>query len=328
MSCPVGTGIIFADFNGSGDIWNVQPDGSGLTQLTSSGDDQASWSPDVKQLAIWRGNDIVLACSDGSSPTTLLAGAGSVWPGSRPRWTSDGGEIYVPYSTTSGANLGAGIVEINADGSGSTPIPITVPNITGWSNGYVDASVDAAFVGPSPDSTMLAFAVVYTSPTVSNPFLAVCAIDGTGVTVLTAINGGNPGVYAQAWYKDNAHILAQFTVTGPTGTDIAKVNIADTDVILHSDSGSGDAFRGCALSPDESQVAFCGPNPGDLVVMPAAGGALTTVLAYDVLHGQKQPGSIDWRTAPVIPPSTVLLEPGSAAPTSISSGTVRYRMGK
>lgn len=74
---PDGNRIAFVTVdNSASDIYTINPDGTNLTQVTSSGDDsQPSWSPDGTQFAITsyrdNNNDIWLIDIDGTNPQQL-----------------------------------------------------------------------------------------------------------------------------------------------------------------------------------------------------------------------------------------------------------------
>src|SRR5215831_2230004 len=92
---PDGQTIVFtSDRNGSGDLFRVNPDGSGLMQLTSdaSYEDQAAFSPDGKKLVFvsTRGSGYSnLWTLDISTrrATALTSGPGGDY---RPAWSPDG----------------------------------------------------------------------------------------------------------------------------------------------------------------------------------------------------------------------------------------------
>lgn len=92
---PDGKSIVFtSDRNGSGDLFRVNVDGSGLTQLTSDAayDDQAAFSPDGKQLVFvsTRGSgyaDIWTLDIATKRAKALTSGPGGDY---RPAWSPDG----------------------------------------------------------------------------------------------------------------------------------------------------------------------------------------------------------------------------------------------
>jgi Tol biopolymer transport system component len=76
---PDGTQLAFRK---EADIYTIEPDGTGLTQVTSTGDDsQPRWSSDGTQFAITsyrdNNNDIWLIDIDGSNPQQLTTNGAS-----------------------------------------------------------------------------------------------------------------------------------------------------------------------------------------------------------------------------------------------------------
>jgi Subtilase family/RTX calcium-binding nonapeptide repeat (4 copies)/Domain of unknown function DUF11/WD40-like Beta Propeller Repeat len=72
-------------------IWRVNPDGTGLTQLTalSAGDSFPTPSPDGSRLAFVRGGALWVGAADGSNPSQIAAGTQI----RNPAWSPDGGAI-------------------------------------------------------------------------------------------------------------------------------------------------------------------------------------------------------------------------------------------
>src|SRR5260370_22310671 len=95
VRAPDGQSIVFtSDRNGSGDLFRVNADGSGLTQLTSDAayDDQAAFSPDGKQLVFVSTRGSGYADIWTLDIATKRAKALTSWPGGdyRPAWSPDG----------------------------------------------------------------------------------------------------------------------------------------------------------------------------------------------------------------------------------------------
>jgi TolB protein len=123
---PDGSRIAFvSSAGGSEDIYVVNVDGSGLTNLTndSNSDGAPAWSPDgsmiafVKYLSYWEGAHIFLMRADGSGVRQLTADLGN--PG-RVTWSGDGSRIAFDAELY-------GIKDVfvmNADGSGITNLTL------------------------------------------------------------------------------------------------------------------------------------------------------------------------------------------------------------
>jgi len=110
---PDGQWIVF-DTSGSGVIWKVHPDGSGLTRLVgrvgTSLDEMPAWSPDGKTIAFVKNGQLWLMNADGTGARLLHAGLGET--DQTPVWSHDGTKLAF-------ATIGprTSIQVIDADGS-------------------------------------------------------------------------------------------------------------------------------------------------------------------------------------------------------------------
>jgi Tol biopolymer transport system component len=145
-------------FASSGQIFLVNPDGSGLTQLTQTSsevhNDQPALSPDGQRLAFVskQGSESSLNVinSDGTGLLTLTSNRNS--DDSEPAWSPDGRQIAFVRGFDPSANgianfttCGFEIYVINSDGTSSTPT-----NLTEGAGG-----TDPSW---SPDGALIAFA--------------------------------------------------------------------------------------------------------------------------------------------------------------------------
>lgn len=118
-------------FGGNGEVWIINPDGSGLKRITAV-TTASAWSPDGKQLAVssWQANktnslinEIFVMNADGSNPVQLTKDGVK---DANPSWSADGKQI-VFNSDRSGSQE---IYVMNADGSGQ----INISNAKGYNS--------------------------------------------------------------------------------------------------------------------------------------------------------------------------------------------------
>jgi TolB protein len=106
------------------DVWTINSDGTGLTQLTDTGvgyDLAPNWSPDGERItysladpACCTDSDIMTMNADGSSKTVLTGSSEDLWPA----WSADGSRIAFQKTTcVSGSGCTTGLAIINADGT-------------------------------------------------------------------------------------------------------------------------------------------------------------------------------------------------------------------
>ena len=118
---PDGKHIAFTTnfFGGNGELWVINPDGSGLKKIATLNTGYA-WSPDGTQIAVssWRDhvansliNEIYVLNADGTNPVQLTKDGRK---DANPSWSPDGKQI-VFNSDRDGSQA---IYVMNADGSG------------------------------------------------------------------------------------------------------------------------------------------------------------------------------------------------------------------
>lgn len=113
-------------FSNGGDIYVMNADGTGVTQLTSgtASDVESAWSPDRTKIAFSRQvvggyYDIYVMNADGSGVTQLTISAGTSLGDRNPAWSADGLKIaFDRYE----ADFDKNIYTMNADGTGITAL--------------------------------------------------------------------------------------------------------------------------------------------------------------------------------------------------------------
>jgi Tol biopolymer transport system component len=86
-----GTGV--NNPTGDGEIFTINPDGTGLTQLTTNtvADAEPDWAPDATKIAFRNSQDVFVMNANGTSPQNLTLNTGTV--SLDPAWSPDGQQI-------------------------------------------------------------------------------------------------------------------------------------------------------------------------------------------------------------------------------------------
>ena len=247
--------------NGDFDIYIMNADGSGPTQLTNTPDNDIDpvWSPNGKQIAFNRFNDtfstleILVINADGSGVTHIADNAFAT------AWSPDGKRI----AFASNRNGGDEVFVMNADGSGVTQLT---------SNDFVRDFPTAW----SPDGKQ----ILFQSDRDGNTELYVMNVDGTGVTRLTNNPASDEGDHA-GWSPDGTRIVFSSTRDGgllhifamnPDGSGVTQLTsgaFVDDDPVW---------------SPDGQQIAFHSTRDGgdeDIFVVNADGTGVTQLTFND-----------------------------------------------
>ena len=215
--------------NGNFDIFVMNADGSGVTQLTSHPFDEylPLFSPDGSRIVFGRCHgicDIVVINADGSGERTILNDG---FPGA---WSPDGNRIVVAWDD--------GLYVINADGSGL--VRVLGPDfVTDW----------------SPDGRQL----MIVSNRDGDYELYATPLDGSPVTKLTDNTADdNAGT---GWSPDGSRIVFNSN-RGGAGQDVYVMN-ADGSGVTQLTPNDGFDDTGPVWSPDATQIAFESNRAGD-----------------------------------------------------------------
>lgn len=288
-------------FTSANQIWTMQPDGSGRTQLTSPPpgfrDGAPSWSPDGSRVLFDRldcrsgtscnSYSIRVVNADGTSDTQVIA------TGQTPSWSPTGTRlVYTVQSQTS--NCGQ-IYTAKADGTGQAVFST-----------FCDETTDCCLGAPSwsPDGRTIAYQW-QTWEEVPDPNCVpsepqFCEFDyGPPMLVPTGDRGAAPN-----WSPDSEEIAYQVTAWFTQGGPIAARR-ADGFAPARQLTSSQDSEP--AWSPDGTEIAFV--RAGSIYVISAADGSGVTLLGAGF-----QP---DWQPVPVDTPSTYA-RPKGATPLRVS----------
>jgi hypothetical protein len=177
-------------FSTNGEVYVMNADGTGVTQLTQGGGFPTAWSPDGRQIAFNSDrdgdNDLYVMNSDGTGITQLTNDPASD-EGDHAGWSPDG-KRFLFSSTRDGGDLD--IFVMNPDGSGVTQLTRNF-----------DDDDDPSW---SPDGTHIAFQSTRDG---GDEDIFVMNADGTGVTQLTF----NDGIFDAVPVWTGGHIATPTT---------------------------------------------------------------------------------------------------------------------
>lgn len=256
-----------SDRSGNADIFLMNPDGSGVVNLTNhpAQDIDPAWSPDGGRIAFGsnRGggcNNLFAMNADGTGVTRLTTGT---LCDNRPSWSPDGARIAFERCCS---DEGSDIYVVEADGT----------NLRQVTSGGFFISDQPSW---SPDGSRIAFER-YSSLGGELPDIYIIGVDGTGLTRLTT----DPlqDMYP-AWSPDGTRIA--FMAARGGGGEIYLMNADGTGVVNLTNHPAPREF-GPAWSPDGSRIVFLSARDGndDIFVMNADGSGpinLTNHPAFD-----------------------------------------------
>ncbi len=255
--------IAFAsDRDGDWEIYLMNADGSGVTQLTDNPavDGNPAWSPDGTRIAFTSDRDgnseIYVMNADGSGVTQVTNDP--AWD-SDAAWSPDGSRLA--FASDRGSSFD--IYVMNADGSRVTRITNDLARETEptW----------------SPDGARIAFTSLRDNYTIDEGYeIFVMNADGSGVTDLTNGQGG----WQPAWSPDGSKIVYG------NGRSVVGIYVMNADGSAVAPVALG-VFGPASWSPDGLRIA-CTSGLGDdpfvtICVMNADGSAVNA--AADWNHG-------------------------------------------
>ena len=303
-AAPMTTGrIAFSGYDGTTwQIYTVEPDGSGLTQLTTMSDlgvaTEPAWSPDGRQIAfvvVEDGgsgrSDIWLMESDGGNAHPISDGPGSSWA---PTWSPDGTRIAFMHSSD-----GAEQVWI-MDADGSDPQAFTR---CGGPECLRDDSP-----AWSPDGESIAFVRESGAGAVIPVSIEVWPADGSGDLRSIPITGA---LWAMelAWSPDGLQLAFTRSLEEGRGFGLAVVDADGSDLRRLTDVPTA---QGAAWSPDGRQLAFMAnvqeTGRESLFVMNADGTGLREIPGLPL-----EAASPSWQSLPTEP----TVEPSPSEPASV-----------
>ena len=245
---------------GSGDIYAMNPDGSGVTRLTdhSAVDEEPAWSPDGTQIAFASrrttlAQDVYVMNADGSNVRRLTTANGD---DTAPAWSPDGSKIV--FRSTRDGNLE--IYSMNADGTGQT-------RLTNHSRADTSPSW-------SPDGSK----IVFSRNTGSISEVYVMNANGSGATRI-ATDGWDPD------WGSNGKIAFTRSLVGAFVWEIFTMNANGTGVTRLT-SVSGPDFDPTWSSDGEKIVFSSGRNGGanlEIYVMAANGSNQTRLTNHSAI---------------------------------------------
>jgi WD40-like Beta Propeller Repeat len=248
-------------FTRGGQIYAIQPDGTGSQPIVSSSADFARWSPDGKQIAYDdRNQHIWVANADGTQAHAIFDYSGDADFAEGLSWSPDGTKLVVSLASICAdcLNYPAQLWTVGADGSNPTNIFGSFP---GPENRYP---------AWSPDGQRIAFSSDRNGPAGSRDEIFTIKPDGTGLTQLTTNASG-------------------YDVEPSWSPDGRKLAYSSNDQIYSLDVATGLKTRLTndpyldftpAWSPDGAKLALarnCSPSPcpSGLFTMNADGSGVT-----------------------------------------------------
>jgi hypothetical protein len=279
--------------SGNYDIYTVNPDGTGLTNLTNSPEDEVhpAWSPDGKKIAFSRYPYLWTMNADGSGqsqPSTPFYAYD-------PAWSPDGQKFAA-------GDAGFEVFRANSDGSGHFHLA------------YVDEG-DPQGLEWSPDGQVIVFSMYVQSST--NSLLVTIKPDGSDFTDISQdATIDTETSWYPTWSPDGTKIAYAYSgIESSLPSGIYTVNPDGSGHTLINSSVLSN--EGLAWSPDKTKIASAGnvgPGSGALYIMNADGTGAAAVPGVSITGVSWLAGRPDWQP---------LKPPGYARPKSATPATIR-----
>jgi len=246
-STDPGTILFTSDRSGEQHVYRIEPNGSGLTDLTPDAQGAApDWSPDHRQIVFSSTRDgasgVYLLTLGGGAPTRLA-------DGSSPVWSPDGRRIA--YTGPDGVTV------MNADGSG--PVVLATGHSPAW----------------SPDGGKIAFNRTGACAELCNVALWIMNADGSGARNLTPASYGPDQWLSPSWSPDGARIAFVHSCCF-LFTRQSSVATVETSGGTPSEVYYGNVVGRPVWSPTGSTLAFAVAQQDgttELMLMPSYGAA-------------------------------------------------------
>jgi Tol biopolymer transport system component len=255
------------------EIFVVNPDGSGVTDLTNDpADDRAPcWSGDGAKIVFERdagdGFDIWVMNADGSGQAQLTSDAGDE---RAPCWSPDGTKIVFERPIQGGKDLWI------MDASGANPTPLT----SGENDGAATWS---------PDGATIAFQRQLSS----GGSFDIWRVPATGGLPTNLTNTATQNDFAPCWSPDGATITYEETTTGSEQIFLMDANGATQTPITTFPSPGPNATEPC-FSPDGTRIVFV--FNFQLYLMNADGSSVAPLVSTE-----DNVGSPDWQPVSAAP---------------------------